>query len=231
MSFEKVPSNKDIWDSIASSFDTTRKKPWHQIQKFLRDMEPNSVLIDIGCGNGRHLVEAIDKNTIVIGLDISRNLLTISRGNIPLEKRKKLHLIQGTATHLPLNNNSCDLALYIATLHTIRTRKERMQSLFDLYRILKPGNMALISVWAREQDRFKDHFKKDERATTNLEKGDIIIYWRQHKLNIPRFYHLYTKEEFTEDIQETGFQIIDLEDAKLTSNDSVDNYFATVRKP
>jgi tRNA (uracil-5-)-methyltransferase TRM9 len=225
-----VPSNKEIWDSISTSFDTTRKKPWTQIVRFLKTIEPEYTVIDIGCGNGRHLIEAIDKCSMLIGLDLSRNLLQIAKQKILIEKRTMIQFIQGTAANLPFATNSFDSALYIATVHTLRTRSERIQSLNELYRILKHGKEALISVWAKDQERFKEYFEKNKSSQNDLHDGDIIIYWRQHNLDIPRFYHLYTKDEFKKDLQEAGFTINLFEEATIASKSSVDNYFATVIK-
>jgi len=57
-----------------------------------------------------------------------------------------------------------------------------------------------------------------------------VIYWRQNKLNAPRFYHLYTKEEFIEDIKQSGLEIEQFSEAKIQSKKYTDNYFAIVRK-
>ena len=61
------------------------------------------------------------------------------------------------------------------------------------------------------------------------ELGDINIYWRQHGLNIPRFYHLYSKKEFQNDLKQAGFDIIKLEGVKYFSKKYYDNYFAILQ--
>lgn len=62
------------------------------------------------------------------------------------------------------------------------------------------------------------------------EFGDINIYWRQHGLDIPRFYHLYSKREFLSDLRKADLEIIDIQDVKMYSEKHPDNYFAVVKK-
>ena len=73
-------------------------------------------------------------------------------------------------------------------------------ALKEITRVLKPQGTALISVWSRWQDKFYRHFLK-ELIIRNRDFGDIDIYWRQHNLNIPRFYHLYSRGEFLQELQ------------------------------
>ena len=226
-----LPSNRDIWDSIAESFDTTRKKPWRQVLSFLESIHKTEYLIDLGCGNGRHLIKSTQQCTNVIGVDISKKLLQIAKKNMIKETIKNVTFLQATAIQLPFLSNSFGAGMYIAALHTLRTKQQRIQSLQELYRVLKPEKQALISVWNKDQERFKDIFQKNGNLRQNLLDGDIILHWRQHKLDIPRFYHLYEKDEFIDELLQAGFKIIYLDEATIASQKSVDNFFATVVKP
>jgi hypothetical protein len=62
------------------------------------------------------------------------------------------------------------------------------------------------------------------------ELGDIEIYWKKNNLNIPRFYHLYSKSEFKKDLNRAGLKILDLKSVKVHSKIGADNYFAIVIK-
>jgi ubiquinone/menaquinone biosynthesis C-methylase UbiE len=124
-----------------------------------------------------------------------------------------------------------DAVLYIASLHNIKGKNRRIQSLKEVKRILKKGGKAQISVWSRWQDKFrKQFFKKWFIQTGADEFGDIDIYWRQHGLNIPRFYHLYSKKEFLKDISEAGLELLEIQDVKMYSKKHPDNYFAVLKK-
>lgn len=44
-----------VYDEIANHFSETRHSPWPQVQEFVESFEPGSILMDIGCGNGKYL--------------------------------------------------------------------------------------------------------------------------------------------------------------------------------
>jgi len=219
--------SEEIWDAIAESFDATRRKSWQDVVDFIDELSGSNVIADLGCGNGRHLVLCANKCRTVIGLDISRNLLKITQNKMK-EKQHSAVLIHGNLVHIPIKKDTLDAVLYIAALHNIKGRKNRIQSLKEVKRILKDAGRALISVWSREQEKFRDCFTVS--SSDNCELGDIKIYWGQNRLNVPRFYHLYNKGEFIEDIEQSGLEIERISEAKLHSRRFTDNYFAIVRK-
>jgi tRNA (uracil-5-)-methyltransferase TRM9 len=215
--------NQKTWDSIATSFDKTRKKAWPICLDFINSFEKGASVADIGCGNGRHLIACKDVCKRIVGIDISKELLKIVK-----EKIKDAELFHANAVTLPLKEKSIDYVLYIASLHNIHGRNNRIKSLKEVNRILRNNGTALISVWSRNQKKFKESLKEDFKG--KIEDGDIQIFWKQNKLNIPRFYHLYTKEEFIEDIEKSGLKLLELKEEKISSATEVDNFFAYVKK-
>jgi len=219
------------WDIIAKSFDSTRKKPWKKCINFIENFSKNDYFADIGCGNGRHLIPSANHFKKVIGLDLSKELLNIVNKKILKEKIKNITLLHSNVLNIPIKSNKIDSILYIATLHNIKDRENRIQSLKEINRILKSNGKALVSVWSREQEKFrKQFFKKWFTQFGENEFGDINIYWRQHGLNIPRFYHLYSKREFKKDIIQADLSIIDLKEVSLHSKKHPDNYFVYLEK-
>lgn len=232
MQIDKNYDPEKTWDIIAKSFDVTRKKPWKQCIDFIEKFSKNDYFADIGCGNGRHLIPSAYHNKKVIGLDLSNELLKIVNKKIFKEKIKNTTLLHSNALNIPIKSNAIDSILYIATLHNIKGRENRIQSLKEINRILKSNGKALVSVWSREQEKFrKQFFKKWFTQFGENEFGDINIYWRQHGLNIPRFYHLYSKRELENDIKKAGLKIIKIEGVKYFSKKFNDNYFSVVKKP
>ena len=220
-------NSEKTWDKIAQSFDNTRKNPWQNVIDFINELSSTDLVADIGCGNGRHLILCVEKCKTVIGVDISRNLLKITQKKIKGKKQNAL-FIHGNLINIPIKKDIFNAVLYIAALHNIKGRNNRIQSLIEVKRILKNNGKALISVWSREQEKFRERLTK--LSSNDDELGDIQIYWKQNKLDVPRFYHLYTKEEFIEDIQQSGLEIEQIIEAKIQSKKYTDNYFAIIRK-
>jgi len=221
--------SEETWDTIAKSFDKTRRKPWDECIDFINSLKKDCIIADIACGNGRHLIHAAKHCSKAIGIDISNELLKIVKEKIDENNLKNITIFHSDAVNLPLSNSSVDAVLYIAALHNIEGRNSRIKSLKEIKRVLKKDGKALISVWSRWQDKYrKQFFKKWFTKKSNEKFGDIDIYWRQHGLNIPRFYHLYSKKEFIKDLKEAGLEIIKLKDVKMKSKRHPDNYFAVV---
>lgn len=227
MSKKRIDQSVHTWDTIAESFHSTRRQPWDFCIQYISTIENNSLCADLACGNGRHLIPLTHQCKQTVGLDISFNLLRITAQNLKKNNSKNAMLLKADLCALPLKSAVFDHVIYIAALHNVKYRKNRIQSLKELYRTLKPNGTALVSVWSREQERFEpEHFTNKNTG----EIGDIIIYWRQHNLNIPRFYHLYDKQEFEQDLINTHFQIETLQETNITSKKTPDNYYAIVRK-
>lgn len=43
-----------VYEQIASHFSDTRHKPWPNVEKFVQNIPPGGILIDVGCGNGKY---------------------------------------------------------------------------------------------------------------------------------------------------------------------------------
>ncbi|MBN1860801.1 MAG: methyltransferase domain-containing protein [Candidatus Thermoplasmatota archaeon] len=218
-----------IWDTIAESFDTTRQKPWSNCLEYIHSLNPTDIVADIGCGNGRHLLPCAEQCKSVFGVDVSSQFLQIVQKKLHHKLITNTSLIHADAVYLPFTADSFDAILFIASLHNIKGKDYRHQALTEVARVLKPQGTALISVWSRWQDKYCKYFLK-QLITRKREFGDIEVCWRQHHLNVPRFYHLYAKGEFLRDLQSAGFQIQRCESVKICSKRFPDNYFALVRK-
>jgi alkylated DNA repair protein alkB family protein 8 len=220
---------EQTWDMIAESFDVTRRRPWKQCIDFINELPKSAIVADLGCGNGRHLIPCAQRCKKAIGLDISKELLRITQNKT--KDFNNAALIHGNLVNIPIKDNSLDAILYIASLHNIKGRQNRIHSLKEVKRVLKNDAEALISVWSRWQDRFRTYFLKKLMVNTETKEfGDININWGQHGLNIPRFYHLYSKREFVKDLHQVDLKIEKLQSVRLHSNNYPDNYFATVYK-
>jgi alkylated DNA repair protein alkB family protein 8 len=134
----------DVYDAIADHFSGTRYQAWPKVEQFVRNIPANSVLGDIGCGNGKYL--ALRSDIKAFGCDASEKLVEIC-------KRRGFDVIVADTLSLPYSDNICDAVLSIAVLHHISTLTRRIQALKELIRILKPDTgRLLLTAWAMEQE-------------------------------------------------------------------------------
>ena len=221
---------EETWDTIAKSFHKTRKTPWQPVIDFINDLSIDSVVGDFGCGNGRHIFEISRSGRKAIGIDISKRLLQIIQHK---KTNQPINLIHGNVVNLPLKNNSLTAIVFIASLHNIPKQKQRIKSLIEAFRVLKPGGQMLLSVWNQNHkhiDTVYDNISKLDIDKKILEPGDVFIFWTQDKLKVPRYYHLYTENEIKKEVRTAGFQIQSFKELKIASNKSPDNYFLTLQK-
>lgn len=109
---------------------------------------------------------------------------------------KKAH-----ADKLPFKDNFFDAAIFIAVLHCIPDENKRKKALKELFRVMKSGTECLITVWDKNQKRFK----KSEK--------DLFLPWRHLGKEYMRYYHLYNKKDLLPLIKKTGFRILKANDS------------------
>lgn len=217
----------ETFDEIASHFDITRYKPWPESKRFIATLSKDSRVLDLGCGNGRNSIYLAKEGMRVIGIDFSYGLLKIAKNKTEWkEVSDSVELLQGDITSLPLEDESVDAVLYIATIHHLPTPQERLESLLEVRRCLKPGGRALVSAWAQEQEKFRDELKRSEEAKEEgFEYGDIFLPWKMKDGRVfQRYYHLFSKDEFEDLIEKSGLEAIRI-------FWSSDNHYAELRKP
>jgi len=44
-----------VYEEISNHFSETRHKRWPNVTKFLENLEEGTLLLDVGCGNGKYL--------------------------------------------------------------------------------------------------------------------------------------------------------------------------------
>lgn len=185
----------DTYDRIATHFASKRKNPWPEVTAFL-DGTSSHTALDVGCANGRHTELLAERSARAIGLDASRGLLreAVARQH---DHGFDATLIQGDATRLPIADDSIDLITYVATMHHLPTREERIASLDEVARVLEPGGLALVSVWSTEHDTFDANEGFDTTVSFTMPDGT----------EVPRYYHIYDPVEFGDDLARSAVTV------------------------
>ena len=201
LEIEKV---HNVYNIISKHFSTTRKIIWPKVEDFIETFESNSLILDIGCGNGKNMGSR--KDCIYIGLDTCENLMKQAK------LQQNCSYIVGNCIHLPFESNSFHYAMSIAVIHHLSTESRRLQAIQEINRILKIGGEALIYVWAYEQPRFENETSQDVNVKWMLQKK--YSEKKEHDEIFYRYYHLFKKNELetlishitTLEIIETGNQ-------------------------
>lgn len=171
------------------------------IERFLGDLSPGSIGLDIGCGNGKYL--AVNNNVFIVGSDRSTNLVQIASNH------KSHSAIVADILDLPHKQAAFDFAISIAVIHHLSTPERRIEAVATILEVLKTPNQdkegagrALLYVWALEQSGSR-------RGWDVGHEQDVMVPWvlkqkgRQEQ-TFQRYYHLYKKGELEEDVVKAG---------------------------
>jgi len=169
----------DTYQKIANGFSKTRTYLWKGVKQFLNKVEPYSIIVEIGSGNGKNLLYR--KDCINMAFDLCENFTKITNA-------RGIESVVSNNLNIPMVDNSADYVLSIAVVHHLYTVERRLQSIKELIRILKPGGKLLIQVWAmRQPEKSRRKFVIQDNFV-EFNSSDKILCEK-------RFYHVFREGE------------------------------------
>lgn len=151
-------------------------------------------LLNIGCAHGPDFIPFASCFELC-GVDFSSEMIRLARQYANKNKFQP-NLSVADAAHLPFTANSFDWAISVATYHHLHYPQERRAAFHELFRVLRPGGEAFITVWNRWQPRF--WFKGKE----------IIVPWHNRGTAWPRYHYLFSYRELESQAEQAGFTVI-----------------------
>lgn len=138
--FEKIYGKYDSMNSIISF---QRHKSWRKDVMKRMAVSEGSRALDVCCGTGDwalSLSEEVGSSGEVIGLDFSKNMLSVAE-----EKKQTLHannvkFIHGNAMELPFDDHSFD---YVTIGFGLRNVPDYLTVLKELHRVVKPEGIVV----------------------------------------------------------------------------------------
>ncbi|PLT34871.1 demethylmenaquinone methyltransferase [Bacillus sp. V5-8f] len=139
--FEKIYHNYDKMNSVISFKQHIK---WRKVTMEHMNVPHGAKALDICCGTADWTIALAEKTGPtgkVTGLDFSKNMLKIGEEKVKkLELGNYVDLIHGNAMELPFEDNTFD---YVTIGFGLRNVPDYMQVLKEMYRVLKPGGMAV----------------------------------------------------------------------------------------
>lgn len=171
----------NVYSIINKSFSATRYKVWKCVLKYISTIPENSILVEIGCGNGKNL--RVRKDLYYIGCDLCKEFLE------NMKNVNKTELIYLDGLNLSFRDNSFSYIMSIAVIHHIKNIDDRFRFIKELIRIMDYDGLCLLTTWAFEQEFPKSTINK----WTNIGNNSYLVPWKGGPL---RFYYLYDEKEF-----------------------------------
>ena len=165
--------SKRFYEEEYKSFSDSRFCLWDSVKEFCDLFNKQDYVLDAGCGNGKNISYYQTKCNI-IGIDLSKNLVNIC-------KERGYTVDVGNITNTEFKDNTFDYIISIAVIHHIEHETERIKTIRELVRILKPNGKLLVTLWAYEGDIYSKKKK--------FKIGDNIIPFGKSKHQ--RYYYVY----------------------------------------
>ena len=140
-----------MFDAIAPRYDLLNHvlsagmdRGWRDRAVDALSLAPGARVLDLCTGTGDLAITIVNrvKGTTVIGVDFAGEMLRLARGKVngaSLERR--IRLVRGDATRIPLPDHSCDAA---TIAFGIRNVAQPDAALAELARVIRPGGRLAI---------------------------------------------------------------------------------------
>jgi ubiquinone/menaquinone biosynthesis C-methylase UbiE len=116
------------------------------IRKFLQILSdnPDSVILDAGCGVGEFLIPLSYKCKFIYGIDISNGSIKQCSEKLKEKRIQNASLQVSSLTRIPFENNSIDKILCVSVLHYLDFTEIEM-SIREFKRVLKKDGVLIIN--------------------------------------------------------------------------------------
>lgn len=142
--------SRDCWENNLKLFPQTRLSyPDENLVRlfsgrYIPIPKPPALVMDHGFGHGNNLLFAATKGYDCAGCEISHHLVNEVKDLFErLGKPVNLNTIEGL--NIPFEANYCDIIISWNVLHYNGTREAVEHVISELYRVLKPGGVLLLS--------------------------------------------------------------------------------------
>ena len=203
------------YDEMAEKFSETRKYFWRDFE-FIQDCaKDGDRIFDFGCGNGRLLEILKNKNVEYYGADISQKLIELAKQKYQ-SNRINFQKLSGSSS-LTFPDNFFNIIFSLAVFHHFPKKySEKMAK--ELFRIMKPNGMIIVSAWNLWQKRFwRNIFGASVILGKIFQIGkyqglgfkDLLIPFKNNNQEriFYRYHYAYTKKELENILVRAGFKI------------------------
>lgn len=151
-------------------------------------LPPHALMLDIGCGNGVPITQALIKaGHRVVGLDSSAGMLAYFHASLP-----GTPVVRGDARHFPFANSSFDGAISWGMMFHL-TRRDQASVFAGMSRVLKPGAPFLFT--GAEIDGVGDN----DAGITGTMNGVTFRYYAVPSYEILANEHGFSLEDVRDD--------------------------------
>ncbi|MFH1235474.1 MAG: class I SAM-dependent methyltransferase [Parcubacteria group bacterium] len=209
-----VEKTRADYEAIAKAFTESRTNLWEEAHYFGQYLQDNVAVLDLGCANGR-LLKLFEKHKVAYtGVDENAMFLQAAGKYAKTFSNVTATFVQSDMRKLPFADNSFDRAFCIASLHHVPSSEYQLQAIIEMYRVLKPGGLLLMTNWElASQPRYvkkRDKLRMEHpELFQGLDDTDFVITWRwsMGDTTVYRYYHSFSELELRVLLESAGFSV------------------------
>jgi len=132
---------------------TTREYTFKKALGQQGGIQPNHKVLDLGCGTGTLalIIKESIPQSMVVGCDGDKKILQLAQGKAVRTNRDMIwHCAMAYA--LPYADESFDRVVSSFLFHHL-TKEDKLRTLREVYRILKPGGELHLADWGKPQNK------------------------------------------------------------------------------
>lgn len=204
-----IKKTTDDYNSIAGDFSRTREYLSPDLLALKKYYKKGQKVLDLGCGNGR--LSELFENDDYLGIDISKELISIAQKKYPKKK-----FVLSRPLQIPLEENSIDIVFCLATIHHIPSVETRNRFYSEIKRVLKKDEKVIITSWYlyKEKKALPKIIVANAKKLSGLNKydyGDIFLPFFDNGRESQRYLHAFTVRGLSHELKNNGFKIIQAE--------------------
>jgi len=195
--FQTVKDHVSAWDNEYKA----KGAVWRGRPYALPDLHKGAKVLELGCGNGKNLVEMARRGWDVIGIDASPEAVRLSKEALAqMDISAEVQVADAAA--LPFGDNKFD-AVFAFHIFDHALEKERRAMAVEALRALKNGGTLYFRGFSTGDMRFGAGGKEMEPHTLRRESG--ILY---HYFEAPEMEALFCGAGFAmEEIKKESWQV------------------------
>ena len=133
-----------------TTFDTAWSEWEESFLDYAHPLQPpdflGKLVLDAGCGYGRHAYYAARYGAEVLAMDSSGDAVAAAAANT--DGLSRVHVIQGSLLHPPIREQLVDLAYCFGVLHHLERPNEAFEALGE---VVRPGGQLAVWVYGHRQ--------------------------------------------------------------------------------
>jgi SAM-dependent methyltransferase len=131
------------WERNAADGKSRNQAEEEYFQNTVDNFEPQAVILDLACGNGRHALRFAERVSEVVGLDLSHSSLAKAKKKCLV--RDNVTFVEGSIFQLPFTPNTFDGIWFSEAFEYVPPDKRRIL-LSSLHDVLKDSGILYMSV-------------------------------------------------------------------------------------